>query len=93
MRVQRFLEKVTAAFVMMAGLAGCGGSNSAGTQSPLPGPVGTKMGGAVQGISLALTNGATTFAGTAGSADGTGARCAVQPAKRRRDGRHQPVRS
>ena len=71
MTVRRCVKSLTALFMMIA-LAGCGGGGSAGNPPPST-TEGIRMGGAVQGTTLSLENSVATFAGTAGSTDGTGA--------------------
>ncbi|BCG47140.1 hypothetical protein GEOBRER4_n1962 [Citrifermentans bremense] len=61
------LLKVACAAVMTLTLASCGGGGGGGGGAE---PQLTRMGGALQGRSLALTNSVTSFAGTSGSADG-----------------------
>ncbi|GFO65652.1 hypothetical protein M1B72_11470 [Geomonas paludis] len=64
------LLKVSVAAVMTLALASCGGGGGGGGGAPQL----TNMGGALQGRALALTNSVTSFAGTAGSADGAAGR-------------------
>ena len=66
---QRCVNGVAGVFILLA-LAACGGG---GGGSSAAAPVGTKMGGAIQGNTLSLTNSVTVFAGSSASADGTGA--------------------
>lgn len=65
MSLKRLL-KVAFAAVMTMALASCGGGGGGGGGEPQL----TRMGGALQGRSLALTNSVTSFAGSAGSTDG-----------------------